>query len=252
MYTEWMYQESMAHSGIKGQKWGVRRYQNLDRTWTEAGKERYGRHSIASRAGLNKQETKECLKLGKSLYQKAIKEEPTITKDVTSIVKNTSGKMYGLNHKIKTLNSISAKIGAEAKEKEIPFSSASKEIKDAVRYTVVSNNDDFVNNYGYLKSELSKRGYTETKCKNYFDLYNQGKVKHKSVQCNYSNPDGYIFEIQFQTPESQKAKDLKVPIYEERRKIGISNQRAKELERKMEDLAEQVPDPKNINKIKSH
>ena len=44
MYTEWMYQESMAHSGIKGQKWGVRRYQNLDRTWTEAGKERYGRH----------------------------------------------------------------------------------------------------------------------------------------------------------------------------------------------------------------
>ena len=29
------------HSGIKGQKWGIRRYQNEDGTLTEAGKERY-------------------------------------------------------------------------------------------------------------------------------------------------------------------------------------------------------------------
>ena len=32
----------ISHHGIKGQKWGVRRFQNLDRTWTAAGKERYG------------------------------------------------------------------------------------------------------------------------------------------------------------------------------------------------------------------
>ena len=32
----------LMHHGIKGQKWGVRRFQNEDRTWTEAGKERYG------------------------------------------------------------------------------------------------------------------------------------------------------------------------------------------------------------------
>lgn len=33
------------HYGIKGQKRGVRRFQNEDRTWTEAGKERYGKSS---------------------------------------------------------------------------------------------------------------------------------------------------------------------------------------------------------------
>lgn len=32
----------MCHHGIKGQKWGVRRYQNPDGTWTDAGKRRYG------------------------------------------------------------------------------------------------------------------------------------------------------------------------------------------------------------------
>lgn len=30
------------HSGIKGMKWGIRRYQNEDGTLTEEGKERYG------------------------------------------------------------------------------------------------------------------------------------------------------------------------------------------------------------------
>ena len=30
------------HHGIKGQRWGIRRYQNLDGTLTPAGRERYG------------------------------------------------------------------------------------------------------------------------------------------------------------------------------------------------------------------
>lgn len=32
----------LAHHGILGQRWGVRRYENPDGTLTEAGKERYG------------------------------------------------------------------------------------------------------------------------------------------------------------------------------------------------------------------
>lgn len=34
--------EELYHWGIKGQKWGVRRYQNLDGTLTAAGRKRYG------------------------------------------------------------------------------------------------------------------------------------------------------------------------------------------------------------------
>ena len=33
----------ITHSGTKGMKWGVRRYQNKDGTLTEAGKKRYAR-----------------------------------------------------------------------------------------------------------------------------------------------------------------------------------------------------------------
>ena len=37
----------ISHSGIKGQKWGVRRFQNPDGSLTEAGKIRYGYYTNA-------------------------------------------------------------------------------------------------------------------------------------------------------------------------------------------------------------
>ena len=35
-------ENELSHHGILGMKWGVRRYQNADGTWTAAGKKRYG------------------------------------------------------------------------------------------------------------------------------------------------------------------------------------------------------------------
>lgn len=33
--------DTIYHHGVKGQKWGVRRYQNADGTWTPEGKQKY-------------------------------------------------------------------------------------------------------------------------------------------------------------------------------------------------------------------
>lgn len=40
MYTEQMYENSLCHYGVKGQKWGDRRFQNLDGTYTALGERR--------------------------------------------------------------------------------------------------------------------------------------------------------------------------------------------------------------------
>ena len=102
------------------------------------------------------------------------------------------------------------------------------------------------------KSSLEEKGYKEIRCKNYFDLYRQGKVKHKSVQSVFKDKDDYVFEIQFHTPSSQDAKNKKIPIYEERRKPGLSRERQLELENQMEALAKSVAVSKNIYSIKTH
>ncbi len=41
----------LAHHGIKGQKWGVRRFQNKDGSYTPAGKERYGSDNSVAKSG---------------------------------------------------------------------------------------------------------------------------------------------------------------------------------------------------------
>ena len=50
--------KELYHSGIKGQKWGIRRYQNEDGTLTEAGKARYGIDSSKSEKDFLKQKSK--------------------------------------------------------------------------------------------------------------------------------------------------------------------------------------------------
>lgn len=58
----------MYHSGVKGMKWGIRRYQNADGTLTEEGRARYGADSYqemspSQQANFNKDMTERSDKL---------------------------------------------------------------------------------------------------------------------------------------------------------------------------------------------
>ena len=59
----------LCHHGIKGQKWGVRRFQNEDMTWTEAGKKRYGNISNAKRKRIQSKSDKYMNKTRDSLNE---------------------------------------------------------------------------------------------------------------------------------------------------------------------------------------
>ena len=210
-----------------------------------------GRYPWNSGKRPRQSEEKQLAALTKSVHNLAKRKEPIITDDIMAAANAAGSKMYGLEHRLKTAESIRRKIKTDAFEKEVSLEEAAK-IKDAVRYTVMSDDNSFVRKYESVKRELESKGYVEDRCKNYFEMYREGKVKHKSVQSVFMDKEGYKFEVQFQTPASQNAKNLKIPIYEERRKPGLPREKQLELEQKMVDLAEAVPYPRGISKIKSH
>jgi hypothetical protein len=86
--------DELAHHGILGMKWGVRRYQNPDGSLTAEGKKRYG-----SEAGLYKsQAKKEAKKSVKNLAKFA--GAAYLTEGTGTVAANMTGKMtkmaYGL------------------------------------------------------------------------------------------------------------------------------------------------------------
>ena len=222
------YKDELYHYGVLGMRWGVRRYQP------------YGKGGY---------EPKD---LAKKIHRNASKRIRKISNDVTTAAKKAGSSMYGLEHRLKTRESLERKIKTDSIQKGISLFESASDIKDAIRFTTIQNEKEFVNSYNKFKKDLAQKGYKEVKCKNYFQLFKEGKVKHKSVQSIFQDKDGYKFEVQFQTPASQDAKNKKVPLYEEARQVGIKPNRLKELEKQMEDLALNVKDPIGIDKIKTY
>lgn len=66
------YPTYLVHHGIKGQQWGIRRYQNEDGTWTEEGRRRYGEDLKSLKTGY-KESKKEYKRLSKQFGKRSEK-----------------------------------------------------------------------------------------------------------------------------------------------------------------------------------
>lgn len=94
MKNDYLEIRELCHHGVKGQKWGIRRYQNEDGTLTEEGKARYG----VDENGNMSREGKKLLKKDRKQTEKDIKEELEKETEVnakTNIAKNLLYNKHG-------------------------------------------------------------------------------------------------------------------------------------------------------------
>ncbi len=72
---DYLYFQELYHHGIKGQKWGIRKYQNEDGSLTEEGKARYGYDESTGKL------SKEGKKVEKSDIKSAVEEAKQFRKE---------------------------------------------------------------------------------------------------------------------------------------------------------------------------
>ena len=102
-----MENNQLYHAGIKGMKWGVRRYQNSDGTLTEAGKKRYARDAREKGYGKYDDETgahyKQSKKSGREDLavdaKRYAKEDMERTKRLTDASSHMTNELKRINEK---------------------------------------------------------------------------------------------------------------------------------------------------------
>lgn len=189
----------------------------------------------------------------KAIYDRVSKAEPQITADIVGAVSANSGKMYGLDYRMKQETSLGRKIASDAKaEFDGDLKAAAADVKDAVRYTAIFETSNFTQGYQNVKASLEAKGYTENRCKNYFADYAEGTSVQKAVQCVYTDKNGNRLELQFHTYESQGAKEVNHPLYEQSRAASTSKADRKTLNNRMTNISSNVPDPEGVMNIKRH
>lgn len=105
----------LMHHGIKGQKWGVRRYQNEDGSYTAAGRERYDSPPQTLSRPKKKQDSTG-KKIGKSVAKAAVKATGrTIGTELGKRVAESILESFGIDNKLASaiIKSVVTTVGSE-------------------------------------------------------------------------------------------------------------------------------------------
>jgi len=181
---------------------------------------------------------------GMSYYNKALENEPEISKAVMKLADNTGMKVFGFDKRIKTKESFLEKI-----EKNYNPKGNEYEVKDILRYTLGSNPKELTEKTLQSIDMFTQEGYNTRVIKNTW----RTNSSYNGINTFISAPNGQKFEVQYHTQESFNLKNGKLhDLYEKQRKIvDDESEEYILLEDKMIDLSNELTTPKDIGRVKN-
>lgn len=123
---------NLKHSGIKGMKWGVRRYQNKDGSLTPAGKKRYDRDIAENNA--------------KKKDNRIVIDGPDANRWVREDIKRTKGVVDSSRDMTRELENVNRSIKSKNNKQKMDLSNMSdKEMRDKINRAMLEKqyNDMF-------------------------------------------------------------------------------------------------------------
>ena len=167
------------------------------------------------------------------------------TTDFMKTLENNGGKLTGLEHRIKSQDSLTRKILSDSHIKGISLEEAAEGIGDSLRYTMIISEESYANVATKSLQQLQENGYTINKVKNYW-----GNDIYQGVNVSLTTPDGVKMELQFHTEDSFYTKEiLNHKYYEIARSESATDDEVIEATEKMIENQSHVKVPQNIEKI---
>lgn len=173
--------------------------------------------------------------------------EPEITQLLQTIGKNSNATLAGLDYRLKSHDSLKRKITSIVRRRNIKASEAADDINDALRYTYLLNEKDFVRQFKQIRNSLEQQGHKVTYISNTW----RKKSIYKGINTTF-NINGQSYELQFHTADSFALKNGKLhELYEQFRADNVSESVKKVLREQMVALSEQIKQPAKIETIRN-
>lgn len=172
--------------------------------------------------------------------------EAGITDELRAQEAETAGiQLVGLEHRLKGegrfKEKVAQKLAAELRKSPVE---AAESVSDALRYTYRIPRASYVQGYGQVADGLTRQGHEMVFCRNSWD-----GAEYKGVNTRWRTPGGQLIEIQFHTPESFDAKQLKHWAYERQRDPLTGGQEREEMKRIQEEVSAGIPIPPGVGDI---
>lgn len=176
---------------------------------------------------------------------KASAAEKDVTPAISNVVQEAGGRMEGLEHRLKSRESIKSKIAR--KQEKYPGLTANKageKVKDSVRYTAVVPKEGYVQSIKDTQGKLAEAGYNVAESRNFWG----GNDDYDGYHAILQGPDGTNVELQFHTDESLAAKKQLHPLFEQFRETTDSTQRYT-LWKQMQAITAKTPKPEGVDTL---
>jgi len=181
---------------------------------------------------------------GMGYYQKAILNEPEITRAVLTTAEKVGMTPAGLEFKIKSRDSFLRKI----RDNYDP-SGTEYEVKDIIRYTLTSPPDQLVDRAGQSIDAFSTNEYNTKGMKNY---WLDPRSPYNGINSTLTAPSGQGFEVQYHTAESYALKNGRLHALYEKQRIIADTTSAEfiRLQNEMFELSGRLVVPDRIEELR--
>jgi ppGpp synthetase/RelA/SpoT-type nucleotidyltranferase len=177
--------------------------------------------------------------LARHLVAMAELDDGVLTDSLQLLVSRTEGALVGLDHRIKTVDSLRRKLADMlALDPDLQLADAAERVHDVLRYTVVADLDAYMAVYEPLLAELRRQGATVLEVRNRW-----AGPGYRGINVHLRAGVNQRFEIQFRTRDSYAAAKATRGQYEELRLATISPERAADLVAAIEAAFAAVPVP---------
>lgn len=168
-------------------------------------------------------------------YQDIVGYEEQITKDLQDL----GLSLYNLDHRRKTCYSTVDKVLHRGKDIH--------KLYDIIRYTSVSNEQNYYGDFAKTISILTQKGYRPIEITDFWKMEEESRRKggYKGINIKMENPDGVRFELQFHTKESLFAKEEAHRLYETARNPKCDEKERENATRQMFLLFAHLNTPKD-------